>query len=553
MPAGRAAADGALAGLAQLAAGELTAAVLPRGRSPVGGLGAALVDATPGPVVDIVVATAESADKALLKTALVAGWLSAGALGGRRGGPAGARAALGALGVTAGAATASRRDADAAAGLAGGLAGAATGWGAVTALDRAPSRATRTSLTAGATAAFALAAARRRARRTGLLARRESLTLPPPLEPAAPVPASARFDVEGLSALYTPPDRFYVTDVQLTPPVIDVERWRLRVGGMVDRPLELSLPALLELGAIELDATLVCVHNPVGGPRIGSARWLGIPVRSLLDAAGVQLDGEQLVARSTDGFTAGVPLEHLSDGRPAIVAVAMNGRPLPVEHGFPARLLVPGLWGADANTKWLTELEVTTWGAVRDYWDRRGWPRLPSAVRPGSRIDVPANRAVLAAGTVTVAGVAWAPPGGVEGVDVSIDDGPWEPAELTAEVAPTMWRQWRITWQARAGAHRLRVRACGRHRVQRGHREPPYPVGASGFHEIQVLVKKARPSPVPRAAGRAAAAFDDVSRRMRLGAAAVPAWRARGYPPAPRHPAPRRTSRSPFAAGSSAP
>ena len=546
-------ADGALAGVVQLAAGELAAAALPGGRSPLGGLGAALIDATPGPVVDVVVATAESADKALLKTTLLAGWLSTVALTSHRGGPAVARVAVTALGAVAGGATASRRDAGTGAGLAAGLVGVGTGRAAVTALARSPSTNARTSVAAGATAALAISATYRRARRARLLARRESFSLPAPVEPAAPPPPTARFDVDGLSPLYTPPEHFYVTDVQLTHPVIDLERWRLRVGGMVDRPLELSLTALLELGPIELDATLVCVHNPVGGPRVGSARWLGVPVRKLLDAAGVQLDGEQLVARSVDGFTAGVPLEDLADGRPALVAVAMDGRPLPVEHGFPARLLVPGLWGADANTKWLTELEVTTWGAVRDYWDRRGWPRRPSAVRPGSRIDVPANRAVLHAGPVTVAGVAWAPPGGVEGVDVSIDDGPWVPAELAAEVAPTMWRQWRTTWQAATGAHRLRVRTRGRDRDQRGHREPPYPVGASGFHEVKILVTETPPSSARRATGRAAAAFDDVSRRIMLGAGALPAWRARGYPPAPRHPAPRAISRDRFAAGSSPP
>jgi hypothetical protein len=264
-----------------------------------------------------------------------------------------------------------------------------------------------------------------------------------------------------------------------------------------------------------------------------------VPLARLLDLAGVQPGAEQLLARSVDGFTAGVPVEHVRSGTPALLAVALNGEPLPFEHGFPARLIVPGLWGADANTKWVTELELATWAAVHDYWDRRGWPRQPTRVQPASRIDVPANRARVAPGTVTVAGVAWAPPKGVEGVEVRIDDGPWQAADIGVEMAPTMWRQWSFAWDAAAGEHVLSVRTVGRTRVQPGAVEPPYPVGSRGHHEVRVTVATGG------ASMRARALVDDVRERVLLAGRGIAAWRERGFPPAPRFPAPARAGSPP--------
>lgn len=530
--------DGALAAIAQLAVAELAAALLPGGRSPLTGVGAALIDASPGPGVDVVVATAESADKALLMSSLIGGWLVVGGAAAVQGGSRG-RLILAGAGLGAGVSAAARRDAAAGASLAAGLTGALAGAGNLALFDRSPDPGRRGLIAAGAAAALSAAAARRRAERTRLQAQRDTISLPAPVRPNARAPVTASFDIAGLTPLFTPPERFYLTDVSFPRPRVDADRWRLRVHGMVNTPLELSFQDLLSMELVELDATLVCVHNPVGGPRIGSARWLGVPVHALLDLAGAQPDGEQLVARSVDGFSAGVPVDRVRGEQPALIAVGMNGHPLPVENGYPARLLVPGLWGADANTKWLQELELTTWGAVRDYWDRRGWPRVPSAVRPGSRIDVPANRTVLPTGPITVAGVAWAPPGGVERVEVSVDNGPWQSAELASESAPTMWRQWRWAWPALPGPHELRVRTHGRDRAQGGDPEPPYPVGSSGWHTARVHVTPGASTARRRALGRATAAADDVRRRATLGAAAVPAWRARGFPPAPRFPAPR--------------
>jgi hypothetical protein len=262
-----------------------------------------------------------------------------------------------------------------------------------------------------------------------------------------------------------------------------------------------------------------------------------VPLADLLGRAGVEPGAEQLLSRSVDGFTAGVPLDWISSGAPALLALGMNGEPLPVEHGFPARLIVPGLWGADASTKWVTELEVTTWDAARDYWDRRGWPRQPSRVQPAARIDIPVNRARPAAGVVAVAGVAWGPPEGVEGVEVQVDDGEWRAAELGVEVGPAMWRQWRWMWAAAPGEHVVRARALGRRRRQPGGAEPPYPVGVRGYHERRVSVSA-------HARGRRPlqALADDARGRVLLAARGVVAWRDRGFPPAPRFPAPRTSA-----------
>jgi DMSO/TMAO reductase YedYZ molybdopterin-dependent catalytic subunit len=469
--------EGALDAATLLAAGELVAALLPGDRrGPIAALVKRTIDTTPGPALDFGVATLETADKLLLRAAVVA---ECAALG----------AAL-------------------------------------------PARRTQTGIDwrrpalIAATAAAAFAVDRAKLRRLDAKRRARQLGGAPP--------ADGNLPVAGISPLFTPNESFYVTDVSARPPRVDPDSWRLRITGLVERPLELSLEDIESLGLTELDATLVCVHNPVGGDRIGSARWVGVPLARLLDEVGVSAEAEQLLARSVDGFTAGVPVERIRSGAPGLLVVGMNGEALPFEHGFPARLIVPGLWGADANTKWLAELELTTWDAVSDYWDRRGWPRQPSFVQPAARIDVPVNRAVLEPGVNAVAGVAWAPPEGVDGVEVQVDGGEWHPAELGDELTPTLWRQWRFDWDAAAGEHLLRVRAVGRRRRQPDGSEPPYPVGSRGYHQRRVTV--AAGSRARRRVARAAA--DDARERLLLGARGVKAWLDRGYPPAPRFPAP---------------
>jgi len=243
------------------------------------------------------------------------------------------------------------------------------------------------------------------------------MSLPAAARPAAQVPPTAEFEIPGITPLFTPNRSFYVTDTALTAPRVDRDRWRLRVRGLVEHELEFSLQELLAMELVEVDATLVCVHNPVGGDRAGSARWLGVPLGALLGTAGVRSESDQVLTHSVTGFTAGLPLEMVGEGPIPLVALGMNGEPLTMRNGFPARLLTPGIWGADAGTKWLATIELTTWANASDYWDARGWPRIPGAVKPGSRIDVPADRSTVVAGSAVAAGIAWAPRRGVSGVE----------------------------------------------------------------------------------------------------------------------------------------
>jgi DMSO/TMAO reductase YedYZ molybdopterin-dependent catalytic subunit len=505
------------------------------------GLGSALIDLLPGPGIDISVATAESMDKALLAGILVLESLGAGALAARLVGPERhAELALLVHGALTGAAAASRPRSSACSSLAAGLLGGAAGAGVLRQLRRRPSTVAIATAAAGAAAAGGLTRVLRERERGADRAAREAVCLPLPARPAPAPPPGAQLDVAGLTAIFTAPRDFYRTDVAFPAPRVEPRAWRLRVHGLVERELQLSLDDLLAMDLVELDATLVCVHNPVGGPRIGTARWLGVHVADLLEQAGPQPAAQQLVARSVDGFTAGVPLEHITAGKHALVALGLGGEPLQFANGFPARLLIPGFWGAEANTKWLCELELTTWAAVEDYWDRRGWPRRPTPVRPGSRIDVPAHRAHLPAGATTIAGVAWAPPAGVTGVEVSIDREPWRRAVLAAELAPTAWRQWRLEWQAAPGEHRVRVRALGRAEVQAREREPPYPRGSAGYHEVRLWVHADLPrvGPARRLQRQFADAIDDVERRLALAAMAPPAWLRHGYPRRPDFPEP---------------
>jgi Oxidoreductase molybdopterin binding domain len=239
-----------------------------------------------------------------------------------------------------------------------------------------------------------------------------------------------------------------------------------------------------------------------------------------------------VLTHSVTGFTAGLPLEMVGEGPIPLVALGMNGEPLTMRNGFPARLLTPGIWGADASTKWLTTIELTTWANANDYWDARGWPRVPGTVKPGSRIDVPADRSTLVAGSAIAAGIAWAPRRGVSGVEVATDGGPWQPARLSPQIAPTLWRQWALTWQAEPGEHRLQVRTRSGDEVQEEDPAPPYPHGSSGYHTIRVQVRDDG-APPRRWRLRLAQTRADLGGRFRLAAIALPAWRRQGFPRQP--------------------
>lgn len=313
--------------------------------------------------------------------------------------------------------------------------------------------------------------------------------LPTPRVRVEPPPPSAQFQVPGISPLITPNIDFYRIDTALAIPRIDPSLHSIRVTGMVDRPFELNYDELLDLVDTEAYVTLACVSNQVGGGLVGNARWLGVRLRNLLDRAGVQSNATQVVGRAVDGWTAGFPVDAAFDGRSALVAVGMNGEPLPPKHGFPVRLVVSGLYGYVSDTKWLSAIELTTFDAFDAYWIPRGWAKQ-APIKTQSRIDVPRMGSTFATGDIVVAGVAWSDERGVTAVEVSVDDGPWQLAELGNELAATSWRQWRFTWDATSsGTHLLRVRAFDADGIpQTSEVAPPFPDGATGYHASIVRV-----------------------------------------------------------------
>lgn len=341
----------------------------------------------------------------------------------------------------------------------------------------------------GTAAVGVLAAIGGTALRTGArvaTAAREAFTLPAPATPAPPLPAGAELGIDGLAPVITPNADFYRIDTALQIPVVDPGSWRLRVHGMVDRELTLSWDELLALPLEESTTTLACVSNEVGGTLIGTAVWLGHPIRHLLEQAGVHDDADMVLSKSVDGFTAGTPLDVLRDDRHAVLAIGMNGEPLPPEHGFPVRLVVPGLYGYVSATKWVVDLEVTRFDRARAYWTDRGWSER-GPIKLASRIDVP--RGQVAAGAVTVAGVAWHQHVGIAAVEVQIDDRPWRDAQLAAPLSVDTWVQWHYRWEAEPGQHTVRVRAIGADgETQVSQRRPPAPDGATGLHAVTVDV-----------------------------------------------------------------
>lgn len=325
-------------------------------------------------------------------------------------------------------------------------------------------------------------------RRMSASASRAAVRMPHPFSSASPVPSGADLHIPGLSSFITPNDRFYRVDTALVVPAVDADGWQLRIHGMVEQEMTLDYEQLTARPTIERDVTLACVSNEVGGEYVGNARWVGVPLAPLLEEAGVLPGADQLVSRSSDGWTAGTPTAAVMDGRDAMLAVSMNGEPLPLEHGFPVRMVVPGLYGYVSATKWLVDLELTTFDAFDPYWIERGWSKQ-APIKTQSRIDTPRASAKLQPGEVVVAGVAWAQHRGIGGVEVSVDDGPWIPAELAAEDTVDTWRQWVYRWNASSGDHRLSVRATdGTGETQPSKEAAPFPNGATGNHTIVVRV-----------------------------------------------------------------
>ena len=304
-----------------------------------------------------------------------------------------------------------------------------------------------------------------------------------------PIPSGAELNIPGLSPLFTPNADFYRVDTALTVPVIDATTWSLKITGMVDNDLELSFQDILDMQTDEFVTTMTCVSNEVGADLVGSARWIGVPIRDILARVGVQSGADMVLSTSVDGWTAGTPLEALNDpGRNAILAVGMNGEPLPLEHGFPVRMIVPGLYGYVSATKWLTELKVTTFAADEGYWTPRSWSVL-GPIKMSSRVDTPRADRQIAPGPTKVAGVAWAQHTGIEAVEVQIDNGEWQRAALSTAVNVDTWVQWVLDWEATTGVHFIAVRAIDKNgNLQIEERVAPIPNGSSGWQKALVSV-----------------------------------------------------------------
>jgi DMSO/TMAO reductase YedYZ molybdopterin-dependent catalytic subunit len=346
------------------------------------------------------------------------------------------------------------------------------------------------ALSVGAGTAARLFSASGPGTRTGV----GDIRLPRPSDPAAPVPDGADLELDGLSSFFTPNEDFYRIDTALSVPRLDASTWSLRIHGRGVEERTYGYTDLLNRSdLVERDITIACVSNPVGGGYIGNARWIGVPLATLLEEAGAVPPSrggpaDQLVSRSHDGMTIGTPVEDVMDGRDAMLALGMNGEPLPYDHGFPVRMVVPGLYGYVSACKWIVDIELSTFDAFDAYWVPRGWSAR-GPIKTQSRIDTPQGSDPLTPGTVPVAGVAWAQTTGIDRVEVSVDGGVWQEAELAEEDTTDTWRQWVYEWDAESGDHDITVRATDRGgETQTDDQAPPAPDGATGQHTVRVTV-----------------------------------------------------------------
>jgi DMSO/TMAO reductase YedYZ molybdopterin-dependent catalytic subunit len=488
----------ALAGVAAAAAavgfGELAGGIVPGGSSLVLSVGSRVIDAAPPFVKDFAVSTLGTADKPALIIGVIVFTLLFGALFGVL---AERRRWLGVvgfalLGVIGGLAIAAS-EAVWAATLVATVAFVAavgtlfllfrTGAGMPDGGRRSFLRQAGSLVALSGLAAIAGRAIVQAAATTGA---RDDVVLQPPV--TQPEAMTASLDVEGISPQYVPNPDFYRIDTSLSSPKVNVDTWKLSITGMVDHPLEFTFGELLAMPMVERDVTLSCVSNEVGGGLVGNARWQGVVLSDLLNQAGVQDGATQIVGRSVDDFTVGFPTNLAFDGRTALLAVGMNGEPLPVDHGFPARLVVAGLYGYVSATKWLSEIELTTLEAFDAYWVPRGWAK-EAPIKTESRIDVPSPGRRVTAGTTPIAGVAWAPTRGISKVEVQVDDGQWQTARLGDEDGTEAWRQWVLDWDATSGTHTIAVRATdGEGVLQTEERMKPRPDGATGWHSVTINV-----------------------------------------------------------------
>jgi DMSO/TMAO reductase YedYZ molybdopterin-dependent catalytic subunit len=318
---------------------------------------------------------------------------------------------------------------------------------------------------------------------------RSEIALP---EPSSSGSTAGEFDfgIDGISPFVTSVDEFYRIDTAIVVPQVSKDSWSLKIGGMVDHEIELTFDDLLAREQVERYVTLSCVSNPVGGDLVGNGLWQGVMLADVLREAGIHAGAEQLVSRSIDGWTCGTPVAAIMDGRDAMLALGQNGQPLRAEHGYPVRMVVPGLYGYVSATKWVTEIELTTWDAFDAYWVPRGWAKQ-APVKTMTRIDRPRHNNKPVAGPVEIGGVAWAVHRGISAVQVRIDGGEWFDGELAGVPSDDTWRQWRYTWDATPGAHVIEARAAdGAGVLQEAEEMDPAPNGAQGYHQIRVNVDR---------------------------------------------------------------
>ncbi len=489
---------GLAAALVGVLAGQITSIVTGPSSSPMDAVGGAVIDITPPAVKEWAVSTFGTADKAFLLVVIAVavaalGWLAGVAQ--RRTGWAGALL-LGVLGVGSGIIAMLRPSSSSTSLIAGMVAALVAvlvlrwGIGRVVALDEAanahidqPNR--RLFMIGGAGVAvggLGLAAVEGFIRPAAV--GRPPLILPTPT-PAAALPPGLE-GVEGLTPLRTPIEEFYRIDIAVSVPRREADDWELVIDGMVRNPYTITFDELLAMPMVERNVTLTCVSNPIGGPYVGGALFQGVLVADLLRRADPEARAEQVLSSGADGFSASTPLEVILDGRDAMIAVAMNGEPLTREHGYPARLLTPGLYGYVGATKWLEKLTLTTFDEAQAYWTTRGWGET-GPVKTATRIDVPGNR--LDVGQATIAGVAWATHRGISKVEVRVDDGPWQEATLSADVSDDYWRQWKLPWDASGGTHQITARATdGSGEVQTDAVQDVLPDGPTGYHVRTVQV-----------------------------------------------------------------
>ena len=488
---------GVLATLVAIGVAHAVAAVTDPASSPVLAVGSAVIDLTPTPMKEWAIRTFGSADKVVLVGSVMVGVLVLAGLAGllARRHPRRGAVALACLVVVPAVAVLTRPMVEAL-DLLPTVVAAGLGPAALLLLARGHQRHEQPGgrrallLTVGGVTAAAAVGGITGKVVSSLRSRPENITLPDPARPAPALPMGLDKQVPGITPFRTPIKDFYRVDTRLDVPIVSSEDWELTIDGDVDEKVTISFDELLDMPMIERDITLTCVSNSVGGPYVGATRWLGVSLKDVLDLAGIDnTKADQILSTDFDGMTISTPLDLALDGRDAMIVVGMNGEQLTRVHGFPVRMVIPGLYGFISATKWLTRLTLTTYADQKSYWTDRDWA-TDAPIKISARIDTPKALAKIDAGDVVVGGVAWAQErDGIAGVQVRIDGGGWQDAQLGPDGGDDYWRQWFFRWKAEPGSHRVAARAmAGNGEAQTAVRAEPFPDGASGLHELIVDV-----------------------------------------------------------------